>query len=134
MWRVDPVGLADAVRARVPDVLRTYGETRTQILEGGIVESSLKLLCARYLAEDEEVLVFEGDDRYSDRERAALRWTHTVAWAPDLADDELWSNLHAEFSEPELVELGYYIAIVHGQLHWLRTLGIRPAREQLPGP
>ncbi len=134
MRGVEPVGRGDAIRARVPDVLRTYQETRAKVLEGGIVDSGLKELCARYLAEDEEVLGFEEDDRLSGRERAALQWTHAIAWDPARADDELWERLHAQFSEPELVELGYYIAIMHGQLHWLRTLGVRLEREQLLAP
>jgi len=32
---IDPVGAGDAVRARVPDVLRTYRATRANVLEGG---------------------------------------------------------------------------------------------------
>ena len=32
--------------------------------------------------------------------------------------------LHAQFSEPELVELGFFIALTMGQQRWLRTLNI----------
>ena len=76
MSRIDPVGPADAVRARVP---------------------------------------------------AALAWTHAIAWNSDLADAALWERLHACFSEPELVELGYAIAFALGQQHWLGTLGLTDA-------
>ncbi len=125
--RVRPVDRADAVRARVPAVLDAYAETREIVLEGGIVDRSLKKLCARYLAEaGEEIVLFERSDRFDERQKAALRWAHAVAFDSTEADDALWEELHRHFSEPELVELGYFIAFTLGQQHWLRTLGIDP--------
>jgi hypothetical protein len=132
--RVDPVGAGDAIRARVPDVLRTYRWTRANVLEGGSLDTALKKLCARFLAADEEMFGLDEPEAYDERERAALDWAQAIAWNPELADDDLWERLHAKFTEPELVELGYYIAIVHGQLHWLRALGVHPPREQLIAP
>ena len=38
--------------------------------------------------------------------------------------DALWARLHKHFSEPELVEIGYFVAITMGQQRWLRTLNI----------
>ena len=124
---VDPVPPGDGVRARVPEVLKVYAETRSTVLEDGIVERELKQLCARYLAEEEDVVVHADDpERFSDRERAALAWTHAIGWDSDRADAALWERLHAQFSEPELVELGYAIAFELGQQHWLRTVGLGP--------
>jgi hypothetical protein len=123
---IEPVSEGDAVRARLPELYRVYAETRATVLEGGIVEQRLKELCARYLAEDDEVVTFESSDRFDDREKAALGWAHAVAWSSDAAGDELWQRLHAHFSEPELVELGYFIAFTLGQQHWLGTLGLGP--------
>jgi alkylhydroperoxidase family enzyme len=128
---VDPVGEGDAIRARVPDVLRTYQETRANVIEDGIVDRELKRLCARYLNGDADVVDFEGSDRFDERERAALGWAQAIAWDPAVADDELWERLHRHFTEPELVELGYCMAIIHGQLHWLRALGVRPRDEDV---
>jgi hypothetical protein len=123
--RIDPVGPADAVRARVPAALAAYAETRATVLEDGIVDRALKDLCARYLAEDDEIVAHADDPgRFDERERAALAWTHAIAWNSDLADAALWERLHAHFSEPELVELGYAIAFTLGQQHWLQTLGL----------
>jgi len=124
--RIQPVGPGDAVRARVPDALRAYAETREAVLEGGIVDRSLKELCARYVAEDEDVVADATSDRFDERERAALEWAHAIAWDSDAADEELWERLHSHFSEPELVELGYAIAFTLGQSHWLRSLGLPP--------
>ena len=39
-------------------------------------------------------------------------------------DDAFWARLHKHFSEPELVEIGYFVAITMGQQRWLRTLNI----------
>ena len=126
MARIEPVGAADGIRARVPDVLRSYAETRATVLEDGLVDPGVKRLCERYLAEDPDVMSFEDPSRFDQRERAALAWAHAIAWDADAADDALWQRLHASFSEPELVELGYFIAFQLGQAHWVRTLGLRP--------
>ena len=114
----------DAIRARAPHVLSVYQETRETVLEGGIVERDIKDLCARYLAEDAEVLAALDDERLTERERAALAWADAIAWRAEAADDELWRRLHRAFTEPELVELGYSIAIILGQQHWLATHGV----------
>jgi hypothetical protein len=125
--RIGPGAPADALRARLPALYDAYAETRATVLEGGIVDRELKQLCALYLAEDEELMDFERSNRFDERQRAALRWTHAIAWSTSDADDELWAQLHAHFEEPELVELGYFIAFTLGQQHWLGTLGIGPA-------
>jgi alkylhydroperoxidase family enzyme len=129
MARIEPIAGTDAIRARLPAALDCYAHTRATVLEGGIVDRSLKQLCARYLADDPEVTTTE---RFDGPERAALDWTHAIAYDSDKADDVLWRRLHEHFGEPELVELGYYIAFVLGQTHWLRTLGVEPAGEVSP--
>jgi hypothetical protein len=129
MSRIPPVSGTDAIRARLPAALDCYGETRATVLEDGIVDRGVKELCARYLADDPGVADFT---RFTERERAALEWTHAVAYDSDKADEGLWQRLHHHYSEPELVELGYYIAFVLGQTHWLRTLGVKPAGEVAP--
>ena len=55
----------------------------------------------------------------------ALRYTDAICWNPALADDALWDELHAHFTEPELVELGSFIGYIAGGQRWIRTLGIR---------
>jgi alkylhydroperoxidase family enzyme len=119
-------GTPEEVRARVPAAAAAYEQTRATVLEGGLVDRSLKELCRRYIEEDEEVVAFAGSDRFSERERVALEWTHAIAWDSDKADAALWERLHTHFSEPELVELGYAVAFMLGQSHWLRSLGFPP--------
>jgi alkylhydroperoxidase family enzyme len=113
----------DDVRALRPPIAAAYEQTRRTVLEGGVVDRAIKELCARYLAQDHEVVAHSDDTgRFDDRERAALAWTHAIAWDDAQADDVLWARLHAAFTEPELVELGYCIAFTLGQQHWLATL------------
>ena len=114
-------GTADEIRARVPAVLEAWQFMRDEVLRGGLVDPELKRLCFRYVAEDPEVMDF---DRFSGRERLALEWAYAIVWDSDRADDELWERLHAEFTEPELVELGCAIGFALGQQHFERTLGL----------
>ncbi len=115
----------DAIRRRAPHVFHVYRETRDTVLRAGIVERDLKELCGADLAHDDEVIDNASDpERYTSRQRAALAWADAIAWDSGRADDALWHRLHREFSEPELVELGYSIAIMLGQQHWLATLGV----------
>jgi hypothetical protein len=116
-------GTADEIRARVPPVLEAWQFMRDNVLRNGIVDADLKRLCFRYLAEDPETMDF---GRFGGRERLALEWAHAIAWDSDRADDALWERLRAEFSEPELVELGCSIGFALGQQHWERTLGLAP--------
>ena len=121
----DTAHAGDVIRGRAPHVLEVYEETRRTVLESGIVERELKELCCRYLADDEEVVANAGDPkRYDERQRAALAWADAITWDSERADDALWQRLHSAFTEPELVELGYSIAISLGQQHWLATHGV----------
>jgi alkylhydroperoxidase family enzyme len=116
-------GTADEIRARVPAVLDAWEYMRDNILRDGLVDPELKRLCFRYLAEDAATMDF---DRFAGRERLALEWAAAIAWDSDRADDALWERLHAEFSEPELVELSCSIGFALGQQHWERTIGLPP--------
>lgn len=54
----------------------------------------------------------------------ALTYASAVIWNPEIADDALWVKLHEHFTVPELVELGFFIALTLGQQRWIKTLGI----------
>ncbi len=69
--------------------------------------------------------------RYDDKQKAALSYAEAITW--DLpVDEKFWARLHKHFSEPELVEIGYFIALTMGQQRWLRTLNIEH-HQILPG-
>lgn len=64
-------------------------------------------------------------DKFTRREKLALRYADAIMYDPAQADDALWAELHAEFSEPQLVELGYWIGFTFGGQRWLKTLSTR---------
>ncbi len=137
---------SQAVRAHVPGVLKTFTATWRASFEDGALDNGIKELCRLYVSRTveceycgtqrsemaaaqgvterklDELVDFERSDRYDDRERTALRWAQAIAWDADLADDDLWSDLHRHFTEPQLVELGYFVALTLGQQRWIKTL------------
>jgi len=70
-----------------------------------------------------DLINFESSTRYDERQKAALAYAEAITW--DLpVDDKFWARLKAQFGEPELVEIGYFVALTMGQQRWLRTLDI----------
>ena len=136
-----------AIRAQHPGVMASFNRTREWLFEGGLLEYELKELMRAYIAtsasctycaeyglskvwkqssdEMSELLNYANSDRYTHRQKIALRYADAIMWDPALADDELWNLLHEEFSEPELVELGYWIGFTYGGQRWIKTLGAR---------
>jgi alkylhydroperoxidase family enzyme len=138
---------SQAIRAHVPATFWSFANTWRDVFHNGVAEHSIKELCRIYVSrsvlcefcgnqrsikaakagvvEDDyrELINFESSTRYSDKQKAALAYAEAITW--DLpADDALWARLHKHFSEAELVEIGYFVAITMGQQRWLRTLNI----------
>jgi alkylhydroperoxidase family enzyme len=138
---------SQAIRAHVPAAFWSFADTWRTVFHSGLLDHSIKELCRVYvsrsvkceycgnqrsiksakaglLEEDyKDLLNFEKSVRYDGRQKAALAYAEAITW--DLpADDRLWERLHANFSEPEIVELGYFVAVTMGQQRWLRTLNI----------
>lgn len=61
-------------------------------------------------------------DQFTHREKLALRYCDAIIRNPTHADDAMWKELHQEFTEPELVELGHYVGFMSGGQRWLLTL------------
>ncbi|KRD09785.1 hypothetical protein ASE48_07150 [Mycobacterium sp. Root265] len=140
---------SQAIRAHVPAVLRTFTASWQQTFRDGVLDHSIKELARVFIAksldcgycagqrshlgaeaglterEFDEVIEFRDSTVLGDREKSALMWAEAIAWDPNLADDALWAELHAHFTEPELVELGYFIALTMGQQKFLKTLDLR---------
>ncbi len=72
-----------------------------------------------------ELMAYEQSGKFTHREKVALRYADAIMYDPAQADDQLWSALKAEFSEPEIVELGYWIGFTFGGQRWLKTLSTR---------
>jgi alkylhydroperoxidase family enzyme len=138
---------SSAVRAHVPAAFWAFANSWRDLFRNGVCEHAIKELCRLYvsrsvkceycgnqrsmkaarlgaLEEDyRDLLNFEKSTRYDERQKAALAWAEAITW--DLpADDKLWQRLRRHFTEPELVEIGYFIALTMGQQRWLRTLDI----------
>jgi alkylhydroperoxidase family enzyme len=88
-------------------------------------QRSIKAAKAGAVIEDhtKDLINFENSSQYSEKQKAALSYAEAITW--DLpVDQKFWDRLHKQFSEPELVEIGYFIALTMGQQRWLRTLNI----------
>jgi alkylhydroperoxidase family enzyme len=138
---------SQAVRAHVPAVFWSFANSWRDVFKNGVADHDLKELCRVYVSrsvkceycgnqrsmkaashgivEDDyrDLIDFENSTRYDARQKAALSYAEAITW--DLpVDDAFWARLHAHFSEPELVEIGYFVALTMGQQRWLRTLNI----------
>jgi len=138
---------SQAIRAHVPDIFKVFADTWHKCFKNGVLDHEVKELCrvlvsrsviCEYcgnqrsvkgaksgLSEDDykDLLMSEKSDKYDERQKAALAYTDAIVWDLE-TNDALWDRLHANFSEPEIVELGYFIAMTMGQQRWLRTLNI----------
>jgi len=138
---------SSAVRAHVPAAFWAFANSWRDIFKNGVCDHALKELCRLYVsrsvqcdycgnqrsiqarakgvAEDDvrDLLDFEKSSRYDDRQRAALAYAEAITWRL-ATDDAFWNRLRGHFSEPELVELGCFIALTMGQQSWLRLLNI----------
>jgi alkylhydroperoxidase family enzyme len=138
---------SQAIRAHVPATFWSFANTWRDVFKNGVADHKIKELCRIYvsrsvlcefcgnqrsikaaksgLKEDDysDLINFETSTRYDERQKAALAYAEAITW--DLpCDDAFWARLHAHYSEPELVEIGYFVAITMGQQRWLRTLNI----------
>ena len=76
-------------------------------------------------AQYSELVDFVTSDKFTEREKVALTYTSAIMWNAEIADDQLWRKLKQHFTFPELVELGFFVALTLGQQRWIKTLGIR---------
>jgi alkylhydroperoxidase family enzyme len=47
-----------------------------------------------------------------------------LVWNPEGADEAVFAALREHFSDEQIVELGYFVALTFGQQRWIKTLGI----------
>lgn len=140
---------SSAVRAHAPNAFWAFADSWQATFHSGVCDHAIKELCRVYISRTvkcefcgnqrsikattqglleqqyDELLNFEKSDRYDERQKAALSYAEAIAWGlGDTDEDAFWARLHAHFSEPELVELGCFIALTFGQQSWIRLLGI----------
>ena len=138
---------SSAVRAHVPAAFWAFADSWRQLFREGVCDHAIKDLCRVYVSRSvkceycgnqrstkaaaqglvekqyDQLLDFETATIYDDRQKAALSYAEAITWHLD-PDDAFWDRLHRHFSEPELVELGCFIALTMGQQSWIRLLGI----------
>jgi alkylhydroperoxidase family enzyme len=138
---------SSAVRAHVPAAFWFFANSWHDLFHTGILDHSIKELCRVYISRSvkceycgnqrseqgaraglqegqyDELLNFESAEVYDERQKAALAYAEAIAWHLD-TDDAFWERMYAQFSEPELVELGCAIGLTLGQQSWLRMLNI----------
>jgi alkylhydroperoxidase family enzyme len=146
---------SSAIRAHVPAAFWAFARSWQSLFASGVCDHRIKELCRVYIsrsvnceycgnqrsmqaaqqgfteAKYDELLNFESSARFDEREKAALAYAEAIAWHQP-AGDALWDRLHQHFAEPELVELGCFIALTFGQQSWLRLLNIEH-HQVLPG-
>ena len=125
--------------------MRSFTMSRQWLYHEGVLDFELKELLRAYIAlsgectycsnqgiareinadkpQLDKLFSHETSDEYTPRQKLALRYTDAIMWDPARADDAMWEELRAEFTEPELVELGYWIGFTFGGQRWLKTLG-----------
>src|SRR6266571_705348 len=139
---------SSAVRAHVPACFWAFANSWRDIFKNGVCDHAVKELCRLYVSrsvqceycgnqrsvkaaasgkviEDhvKDLLDFEKSTRFDERQKSALAYAEAITWHID-TDDAFWERMHRHFSEPELVELGCFIALTLGQQSWLRLLDI----------
>jgi alkylhydroperoxidase family enzyme len=138
---------SSAVRAHVPACFWAFARSWESIFRAGVCDHAIKELCRVYVSRTvkceycgnqrsekakaagltegqyDDLLNFESSQALTEREKAALAYAEAITWRLD-AGDALWERLYQHFSEPELVELGCFIALTMGQQSWLRLLNI----------
>ena len=138
---------SSAVRAHVPAAFWAFANSWRDIFHNGLCDHAIKELCRLYVsrsvkcefcgnqrstkaftgtleeAQADDLINFEKSLKYTDRQKAALAYAEAITWRLD-TDDAFWARLHKHFTEPELVEMGCFIALTMGQQSWLRLLDI----------
>jgi alkylhydroperoxidase family enzyme len=138
---------SSAVRAQVPACFWAFANSWQAIFREGVCDHAIKELCRLYVsrsvkcefcgnqrsikgaragvneAQVDDLINFEKSGKYSEREKAALAYAEAITWRLSV-DEAFWVRMHRYFSEPELVEMGCFIALTMGQQSWLRLLEI----------
>ncbi|MBX7489823.1 carboxymuconolactone decarboxylase family protein [Qipengyuania sp. GH25] len=113
------VDLAIAVRSSsLEDSLITLVEIRASQLNGCAYCLDMHVKEAKIAGERElrllHIPVWHESTLFSERERAAMRWTEVLTRIPQKGiSNEHWDAISAEFSEQEIAELTYLIMVIN---------------------
>lgn len=138
---------SSAIRAHAPNAFWAFTQAWQRLFHEGRCDHALKELCRAYISRTvnceycgnqrstkartaglleqqyDELLNFESSPLYDAQQKTALAYAEAIAWRLE-TDDAFWQRLHDHFSEPELAELGCFIALTFGQQSWIRLLDL----------
>ncbi len=144
-----------AIRANVPAVFWSFANAWRDTFVNGVCDHAIKELCRLYVSKSvdcaycgnqrstkafgpmlmeedvKDLLNFEKSTRYDERQKAALNFAQAITWGTDLEDVQ-WEVLYKHFTQPQLVELGFFIGLTMGQQRFNRLLGLKH-NTVLPG-
>jgi alkylhydroperoxidase family enzyme len=131
-----------------PDLMRSFRAHWRDIFDGGIIETELKELVRRKMADvygcatcsaagvgmrapanQKLEAAFdwrESREALDDRERAAL-WLAELLMGYETDADAVYLELHDRFSGPEIIELGWFIAFNVGTIQFVRSWRLHEA-------
>ena len=136
-----------AIRAHVPAVFWSFANAWNDTFVQGVCDHAIKEICRLYVSqavncnycgnqrsvkaqalgvvEDDVLALLEFDkaERFSPRQKAALRLAEAITWGLE-SSDELWAGLNAHFETPQIVELGFFIGLTMGQQRWNRLINM----------
>jgi len=128
-----PVEMLQAMCLR-PEILRAFGGFGDGVYPGGLLERRIKELviitashtndcqfCTNAHCDivdmaglvDEPLAVIEQPASLPPRERLAVAYTRAAMADSNAIPEPLWAELHAAFSDPELVELTFLIGYIN---------------------
>lgn len=79
-------------------------------------------------AQIEGLAEFESRDDLSDKEKAVLRYAERMTRDSNQVDDELWSQMRANFEEGEMIELSAAIGLFNYFNRFNNALSTEPTR------
>ncbi len=140
-----------AIRAHVPAVFWAFQRAWQDTFRNGVCEHEIKELARLYVSksvqcdycgnqrshtafagslnEDDvkELLDFEKSARFTERQKAALRYAEALTWGLEPADD-FWLELNRHFRVDQQVELGFFIGLTMGQQRFNKLIGLEHHR------
>ncbi len=84
----------------------------------GLTEAEVEAACGN----------FEDAACFSDAEKCALRYADRMYRWPDSINATFYAELKRHYSEPQIMELGAFIAFHYGMQRFMRTLAAAPLR------
>jgi alkylhydroperoxidase family enzyme len=144
-----PVEMLQAMCLR-PEILRSFAGFGASVYPGGLLERRIQELVIITSSVTNEcqfctdahcdivdiwgiveapLALVAGPSPLPPRERLAIEYTRAVLADSNAVPEELWQELHEQFSDPEIVELTFLIGYINLLNLFNNALGIRYAGE-----